>query len=357
VIFAAVSEIRKIDSLIIGQGLAGSCLALQLWNKGRDFFVFAKADSNAASKVAAGLFNPITGKSMTKTWRADELFPYLHSFYSEVESFLNEKFYYPTPLYRPFLSVQEQNEWMGKSAEIGLGDYIDQIFASPHFEEQVINPFGGLLLKSCGFVDTNRLMDSVREKLIENQRFESDVFDENEVKFVDGKVRYRGFEADNIIYCNGAGALQSKFFKHLPIRPLKGEVVVIRLRETLDRIYNRGVYVVPAGAKNVYKVGATYTVKDKSVGITSEGKAELMDRLTALIPMPFEVIGQEWGMRPTTPDRKPMLGSHPDHPNVVIFNGLGTKGVSLAPFFSNQLVNWLIGNGEIDPTVNVNRFS
>jgi glycine oxidase len=348
---------KKIEFLLIGQGLAGSCLALQLWKKGKDFFVIDHPSPHAASSVAAGLFNPVTGKLMTKTWMADELFSYLHSFYSEAEQFLNHKFFYPTPLYRPFLSIEEQNEWMGKSTSPGMKQYVDQVFSMAEYVDEVNNSFGGLLLKGCGYVDTNALLNAVRKKLVESVRFESAFFDENELAFSPGGITYRGLEAEKIIFCNGLGSLQSKFFKDLPIRPLKGEVLIIRLNQMLKRIYNRGVYVVPTKTQYVYKVGSTYNTKDQSEGATQEGKQELREKLEALIRMPFEVLSQEWGFRPTTVDRKPIMGAISTHPNVVIFNGLGTKGVSLAPFFSNQLVNWLVNEGEITPAVDVNRFS
>jgi len=124
--FAFMSSYRKIDYLIVGQGLAGTCLALQLIKRKKSVLVFDEPEKNRASSVAAGLFNPVTGKMMTKTWKADKLFPYLHSFYSEAEELLKSKFYYPFPLYRPFISAEEQNEWMGKSTEAGMMEYIDK---------------------------------------------------------------------------------------------------------------------------------------------------------------------------------------------------------------------------------------
>jgi len=97
-------------------------------------------------------------------------------------------------------------------------------------------------------------------------------------------------------------------------------------------------------------------VKDKGESVSAEGRAELIEKLDSLIKTPYEIIDENWGIRPTTSDRKPMLGSSQDHPSVVIFNGFGTKGVSLAPFFSAQLADWLIDKGEIEPAVNVGRF-
>jgi glycine/D-amino acid oxidase-like deaminating enzyme len=78
--------------------------------------------------------------------------------------------------------------------------------------------------------------------------------------------------------------------------------------------------------------------------------------LKELIRLPYEIVDQNWGIRPTTPDRRPLLGSHPTYENRVILNGFGTKGVSLAPFFSGQLAAWLEGESEITPEVNIRRY-
>ena len=62
---------QKIEVLIVGQGLAGSLLALELEKRGRKIHVVDNNPSTSSSKVAAGLYNPITGRKMTKTWMAD----------------------------------------------------------------------------------------------------------------------------------------------------------------------------------------------------------------------------------------------------------------------------------------------
>ena len=59
------------DFLIVGQGLAGTLLA---WEFERAGFSFAIADAGhgrAASGVAAGIINPITGRRLVKSWRID----------------------------------------------------------------------------------------------------------------------------------------------------------------------------------------------------------------------------------------------------------------------------------------------
>jgi glycine/D-amino acid oxidase-like deaminating enzyme len=137
---------------------------------------------------------------------------------------------------------------------------------------------------------------------------------------------------------------------------LKGETLTISLPEELETIFNRGVYIVPTRGNKSFMVGATYHPGDTTPQTTVSGRNELEEKLKDLINIPFVITHQNWGMRPTTPDRKPILGPHPELKNLIIFNGLGTKGVSLAPYFSGLLSDWLEGRGEIPQEVNIERF-
>lgn len=76
---------KQVDYIIVGLGLAGACLALQLLRRGKRVMAFDVPALNRASWVAPGLFNPVTGKRIVKTWKADEAFPYLFKFYREAE--------------------------------------------------------------------------------------------------------------------------------------------------------------------------------------------------------------------------------------------------------------------------------
>lgn len=346
---------REVDFIIVGQGLAGSVLALELLQRGKKVFVYDEPDKNHSSVVAAGLFNPITGRVMTKTWKADLLFPFLIDFYAKAEKRLGARFFYPMPLYRPFINIQEQNGWMGKSAEQGMQSYIDKILLNSEFGEQVHDDFGGLLLAQCGYVDTNSFIQSVRQNLLIQESFCSEYFTENELVLDQDYIQHKMIKAKKIIFCNGCESIGSNFFGWLPFKPLKGETIHVKVDRELDCIYNRGVYIVPSGVNGLYRVGATYNTRDFSESITPEGRNELRDKLNELIKLPFEITTQDWGIRPSTADRRPFLGCLPAEEKIVIFNGLGTKGVSLAPYFANQLVSWLLGEGVIDKEVDISR--
>ena len=345
---------NKIDYIIVGLGLAGACLALQLLKRGKRILVYDTPSQNRASSVAAGLFNPITGKRIVKTWKADEMFSYLFKFYQEAESDLEIKFFYKSPLYTPFRAIEEQNEWMSKSADDSFENYISQVTTEPTFGDEVNDPIGGILLSQCGFINTGIFLNGVRELLLQKESYLEELWLEEKMKTSDNGVAYDNVSAEKIIYCTGIHALQSKYFEMLPLKMLKGEVMTIKTTKILNRIYNRGVYVVESGEME-YKVGATYDLVNLKPGVTPEGRMELEQKVKDLLSIPFEVTHQDWGIRPSTVDRRPIIGQHPIEKNVLIFSGLGTKGVSLAPYFSGQLADYILGRGNLDKEANITR--
>ena len=71
--------------LIIGQGIAGSCLAWELKRRGTDFTITARPIAETASRVAAGLVNPLTGRAFRPGWRQEECLSAAEAFYPETE--------------------------------------------------------------------------------------------------------------------------------------------------------------------------------------------------------------------------------------------------------------------------------
>jgi len=342
----------KVDYIIVGQGLAGSAVAVQLLRLGKKILVIDQPEKNVSTVIAAGLFNPVTGKKMVKTWMADELFTYLDTFYREAEGLTGGSFFHPMPLYRPFVSVEEQNEWMARSADPSYGDYIDQILMKPSYAE-VNDVYGGLLLKQCGYLDTIHYMDSVRKCVEQNGYYRNEDLDFTQLTLKEDGIGYRHYRSEKIVFCHGTH--NNPFFQWLPIRPSKGETLTLQSDTTSSMIMNRGVYVVPLKG-NQWRVGATYNFHDQEPGITESSRRELIEKVNDLCQFPYSVANQQWGIRPTTIDRKPMLGEHPELKSVYIFNGLGTKGVSLAPYFSDVLIRLTEKQVPVNKEVDIARY-
>jgi glycine oxidase len=352
-----VNPTDTVDYIIVGQGLAGSSVALQLMKRGKKIAVIDEAFSNHSSRIAAGLFNPITGQNLVKTWMADALFPYLHQYYREVESLTGKQFFYPMKLYRPFGVVSEQNDWMGRAEEPAYAPYVELIDVKSPFGKELKDELGGMILKQCGFLNTTVYVDAVHERIRSNNEFFAEPFNYDSLRIESTHVAYGHLKARKIIFCEGYQNFKNPWFKKIPIRPLKGETITIKSSWKRDVILNRGVYMVPGNGSDEWRVGSTYNYNVTESGVTEKGREELVEKLNDLINFPFTIVAQDWGIRPTTIDRRPILGRHPEFQRLLIFNGLGTKGVSLAPYFSEVLVRWELGEGSLNKDVDVTRYN
>jgi glycine oxidase len=349
-----MSEIT-VDYLIVGQGLAGSCVAWQLLKAGKRIAVIDQRSQNRCSIVAAGLFNPVTGQHLKKTWLARETFEYLHSFYPEIEQAAKTDFFYPLPLYRPFISVEEQNEWLSHTVDPVYDGILKRVNGHSQYAG-LHDSLGGITLAQSGFINTQRFLDTVREIVIKNGYFFDERCDYGEIVLPKESVQYRNITARKILFCEGVHTAANPWFSGIPMRPLKGETLEIKSDFAEQVIVNRGVYMVPGKEKGEWKIGSTYNARDKSEGNTANGIEELKGKLKQLLKSEFDIIRSDWGIRPTTPDRRPIMGAHPTDNRLIIFNGLGTKGVSLAPYFSDILVRWLENGAPVAKEVDVTRF-
>ena len=82
----------------------------------------------------------------------------------------------------------------------------------------------------------------------------------------------------------------------------------------------------------------------------------MIEKLKKVITVPYKIIDQTAGVRPTVKDRRPLVGVHPTYSNLAILNGLGTRGVMIAPTVAKQLFHHLEKGEELDPVTNIQRF-
>lgn len=348
---------KRYNYLIVGQGLAGTVLAYTLLKKKQSIFVIDDGYTKSSSQVAAGIFNPITGRRMVKTWKADLLFPFLHTFYTELEVFLGNRFFFPKTIYRPFENIAQQNHVLGQSVEKSFSNFISLENNDEAYKSFVNNEFGGVEMKSGGYVDVAKMIMSFRDFLMSEHLFLERKFDENK-EIIDGQLINEEISAEKIIFCRGIKDQESLFWNHLPFKAVKGELLTGKFesieRIDFEQIINRLGWVLPC-EHGIYKIGATYDWDSLDTKITEKAKNEILEKTQQLIKFFFQVDKQEAGVRPATTDRRPFLGIHPSHPNIGIFNGLGTKGVSLAPYFAHHFADFLVENQALDSDVSIER--
>jgi glycine oxidase len=351
----------KKDVLIIGGGLAGTFIAMASARAGHRVRMADYADPQAASRVAAGMYNVITGRVASKTWLADELLAAFHAVTGHEHFAWLRRFIHPMPIYRPYADAFTANEWERK-VQAPEFENIGRHHSQPWMPEVIRNPLGGLEILPCGWVDVIPFCEGVLTTLAMHHDFrrEETILDYNALNPDTGECRQSGLQGryDEIIFAEGLGIQRNPWFPFVEIRPLKGQLIDLRIAPGLpgDRILLRKVFLIPKG-NSFYTAGSTYEPRFEDAEVTQEGIKIVKDSVEEAITLPFEVMDARASIRPTTYDRRPVVGRHPGFPRLVVFNGLGTKGVLQAPWCAMMLREWLDGRRDsLPPDISLQRF-
>ena len=341
--------------IIVGQGLAGTLLAYQMHKNKIPFKIICDPKQKAASEIAAGLINPLVFKRLTKSWMADTLFPVMYETYAEIEALLSRQFIEQKEMIKP-LTEQDLPMWQKRIDKGKMDHYIGRIgnnLKLPGFKE--FEHYGSLL--QTGSCKLNVLIHSMRDFFREKSYLIEDHLEIGDISFEEDAVHWKGQTAEKIIFCRGYMDARNELFPADSFYLTKGELIEIEAKGLCpDYILNKNLFVLPIG-NNHFKVGATYQWDTVNEDITEEGKSELITKLDKLIDTDYIVVDHWAGMRPTVKDRRPILGIHPQNSRLAIFNGLGTKGVMLAPYFSAKMLDLLEdANAPIDEEVKLDRF-
>ncbi len=347
----------KYDYIIVGGGIAGSVLALTFKQRGNSVLLIDLPKPDSASKVAAGLFNPVTGKRSVLTWKAQHLFPYLQQFYQYWQNKFSSSFFFSTNIYKPFNNVSEMNDLMGKSADELYKPFIKEILSHPVRSDVINNSLGGIFFQQSGYLDVKKFLFHTAEYLQKNNEYLIEKFEPNLLNLKHDKIEYKEFEVKKVIFCEGANVNKNPFFNWLKMDPVKGELIEFTTDRELgiDFIVNRDMFLLPL-ATNRFLAGATYDKANLDTINTTAGRMQIVNKLQRFFKPEFNIVNQWAGIRPATRDRRPFIGIHPENKLLVVFNGFGTKGVSLAPFFANQLADVILNKKEFDKEINISRF-
>lgn len=339
----------------MGQGIAGSVLAITLLKANYSVLVIDEPSLSSCSRAAAGIWNPIVFKRLTKSWLADKVVPELLDFYKAASELLGAQLIHERAIIKPFTEEQEKSLWIKKAKD-------DHAFLDRELyhglkltEKDLLAGYSRVL--QAGNLDVKLFLEKTRDYLAQNGSYLAERFGYRDLQYNGQAVSYKAITAGHVIFCEGHLLRENPFFDHIPLKPAKGEVLTIRCEGLLpDRdILNKGIFIMPLGEYR-YKVGATYDWEDLSDTPTEAAKQSLTGKLRAVISVPFEVTEHEAGVRPATIDRRPVVGTHAVYKHYHIFNGFGTKAVMLAPFFARQFADHLQNGKPLEPEVDPMRF-
>lgn len=345
-----------LDYIVVGQGLAGSLVALELIKHGYSIKVISDHDRPSSSAAAGGMFNPVTGKHLAKTWMADQIFPFLNKYYKQLETELKDNFFHPTPIYRPFKNENQQSQFKKAITNHNIEAYCTICPPSTNRSQHIEENLGGIITSQGGWVDVPKMLKAINKKLEHEGLCIDDIFNFQELNLHDNHITYKKLNAKKVVFCEGFYAKDNPYFNWLPFNPVKGETLKTKIEAyDLEEIINQNSWIMPIG-QNQYRLGATYSWHELDFKSTEKGRIILKERIEKYLKKPFKVLEQIAGVRPATKDRRPIVGFHPKHQNLLIFNGLGTKGVSLAPYFVFEFVEYLKGKKELHPEITIERF-
>ena len=350
------SLLTKPNFLIVGQGIAGTMVGHFLEKRGLTFQVIDCGDNRGATHVAAGLINPITGRKFVKSWHIDQLLPEAKSVYQELQKKFGIPLLKETTVVRALENVEAENDWLNRCGDpmykpyildhVPMNDYHDVIHRA--------RAYGGV--GQALQIDLKSLVDHYRAYWESKGYFHSECFDFNAITFSGEKVVYKDRTFHGVIFCEGAQVKQNPFFNSLPFHGDKGEVLIVSVPGVhLPFRLKQKLFLLPL-YDDIYWVGATYERHFKEIEPSKKGQDYLLTHLKALLKVPFEVVDHLAAIRPTVKDRRPFLGEHPYFKGLYLFNGMGTKGTSLAPFWAKAFVAYLVDGAKLDAAVDIARY-
>ena len=345
---------KRIDTIIVGLGLAGLAYAEHLMVRGKSFVVFSDR-SQQASMVAGGLYNPVILKRFTGAWNGAAQLDYALPFYERLEGKLDLKLDYQWPILRRFASIEEQNLWFQASDKPGLQPFLSlNLVENRNKGLSVPYKFG--VVKGTGRVATKTLITAYETYLEQQGLWQKESFDYTLLTQHFQGVSYKDWQANSVVFAEGYGLKSNPFFNYLPLEGTKGEVITMKIPGLNEEaIIKSGVFIIPLG-EDLYRVGSTYFWRDKTHGPTEAAKTFLLERLERFMTLPYEIVSHVSGVRPTVSDRRPLVGQHPEYKNLFVLNGMGSRGVLTAPTAANALSSYIYDGIAIDPEMDVARF-
>ena len=338
----ALSSAATTDYLIVGHGLAGSCLAWALLDRGATVKVVDPDDVVTSSKIAAGLLTPVTGMrwSLTKGY-ADQLLE-AYAFYRRRERELGVKALHPRSAVRLFHNDEATQRWASRQGEALTQRFIRRECGPGTLVDTKVyrDPRGGIEMKHAGYLDTAGYLAASRAALIGRGMWSTGKVSVEDLAVDASGVTWEGRRFGTVVFCQGWEAAQHPWFDWVPFRSARGTIVSLETDLGGERrVVNNGAWVLPRH-DGVIRAGATYDMRfdpGKAKIVPPVDITQLEQKLAAALAVPFTISSAQSAVRPIIDRQRVLIGRHPGRERVAFFNGLGSKGSVRAPHYAYLL--------------------
>lgn len=360
---------HQADFCILGAGLAGLSLADALSEHDFSSVVIDKNDiASGASGTPGGLVNPATGRRAKKSWKAEKCYRAIAANLEKVQDGTDEQFFVNNGLLRPALlekmarKMKEQHEstiWPDGWCQWKSKDEIKDI----HPGINCVN--GGLWLPIGLTVDVGKYMKAYA-RYLQNNGTEILLNQEPENIHRDSlwhiTLENTTVRTKHLVFAIGHYTTESPYWDWLPINLIKGQVAKFKPNGSSlsfsHSISSLG-YIARLGDKNTFIQGSTYEHDFEHLNPDAGGEEYLRKRMRRTLPQleeQSEVVDQWAGVRTSTPNYKPILGRHPQHQNLHVFTGLGSKGLLYGKFLAEHYADHFVNGTKLYPEIDIARF-
>lgn len=356
------------DYCILGAGLAGISLAYELSKENASVCIIdPHGVASGASGVPLGLVNPATGRYASKSWEAEQCYAKILANLELIQNSSPVQFYKQTGVLRPameekIVSRMKQNftsqDWPDGWIEWKSEDEIKK------FRPGITCVGGGVWLPIGLTVDISIYLKSFADYLAQQSIYQ--IYNEKysiEKRNDLWKLNFTttsSIKTRNLVFATGSSTINSRYWKDLPIHPVKGQLAVLEPESPLSfrHAISASGYMTSLDTAQ-FVVGSTYEHSFKDERTDEQGLDYLLGKFKKVLPHlhnSSEVVHQWAGVRASTPNRMPILGEHPSCQNMYVFAGLGSKGLLYSAYLAESMKEFLMNSKELPEELSITRL-
>jgi len=321
----------------------------------------------AAAQAAVGLLNPVLGKRFTVAWQAARALPVARATYAAIARDTGIPLFQDLPIVRLLRDAGERATWETRAAGIAAAGFkVEDSATVPRGFRS--GAHGAITIHGAGLVDAWLLVDGLRRHLTARGSYVDQACDIADITLRQDRITWKagGLEARTLVLAGGAGDIGSRgnvthaAIPHpgaeLPVRPVKGESLLVHVPALGEEaVVVSGNFLAPRG-NGFWICGATQEPDVSDAQPSAGARNELESFLHAQLEVPWMVVDHRAGVRPTTPDLRPIVGRWGSSAPVYVLNGLGTRGFALAPWLTNLLTDHLTQGGTLPEEISPGRL-
>ena len=342
---------RHCEFLIVGGGIAGTCLAWALAERGVDFCLVDNRPAVSCSRIAAGLITPITGPRLAVAWRWDDFWPHAVAFYERLAARLGHPLLHHRRMVRLFASADEVRLFHERRT-------VDAALLIAPLDPPLPPPFrpaafGGFEMPITGQLDVPAFLDASWSRFTTAGQTCSVRLDPQSLRPAADHVAIPPLDliANHVLFAEGFPPTANPWFPGFPFRPAKGDILTLRIPDLGEsRIVHGPVWLAPHG-DGLFRCGSTYEWTALDQQPTPAARESILHRLETLLTSRVDVVEHRAAVRPALRRFHPVIARSPQTARILALNGLGSKGSLQAPFLADHLARHLLDGLPLDPAL------